>query len=176
MKKYFEVGLFAFGFILLISSAPETSENKSVSVKIGIFELQKIMRESKVIAGYRDQIGKEMESKKKVFTQKQEAVRKLEDKLIKEIQKLSLEEKASLEEKLGNEVKELKRLKEDMDQDIQKMDRQLTQKAFQRINEEIRKLAIRDRYMVVFEKNAGGVAYFNNALDVSGELIKLIDK
>lgn len=176
MKKMAWIGLIFFGCILLPSSLLVAAEQKPIPVKIGVFELQKIMRESKVIQGYREQIGKEVESKKRLFTLKQETARQLEDRLIKEIQKLSPEEKVSQEEKLALEVKELKRLKEDIDQEIQKMDRQLTQQAFQRIGEEIKKLAQRDKFSIIFEKNAAGVAFSNDSMDVTAQIIQLIDK
>lgn len=176
MKKNCWAGLVILGCVLFVSSFLSAAESKPIPFKIGVFELQKIMRDSKVIEGYRQQIGKEIESKKKMFTQKQDAARQLEDKLIKEIQKLSPAEKASHEEKLAGEVKDLKRLKEDIDQEIQKMDRQLTQKAFQSIEEEVKKLAQREHFTVIFEKNAGGVAYFHNSVDVTDKIIQLIDK
>jgi outer membrane protein len=178
MKKVFCVGLIIFCWTIFASSILTAAESKStpIPIKIGIFELQRVMKDSKVIEGYRQQIGKEVDSKKILFTKKQEAARQLEDKLIKEIQKLSPGERASLEEKLATEVKELKRLKEDIDQEIQKMDRQLTQKAFQNIDEEVKKLAQKEKYTVIFEKNAGGVAYFHNSVDVTADIIGLIDK
>ena len=176
MKKCFWLGVLFFCFTVSGASFVLAAENQSIPLKVGVFELQKVMRDSKVIEGYRQQIGKEVDAKKKIFTQKQDSARQLEDKLIKEIQKLSPEEKASLEEKLATEVKELKRLKEDIDQEIQKMDRQLTQKAFQSINEEIKKLAQKDKFTIIFEKNAGGVAYFHDSVDVTAQIINLIDK
>lgn len=176
MEKRFWTGFVFFGCVLFTASFLSAADTKPIPVKIGVFELQKIMRESKVIQGYREQIGKEVESKKRLFTLKQETARQLEDKLIKEIQKLSPLEKASQEEKLATEVKELKRLKEDIDQEIQKMDRQLTQKAFQSIGEEIKKLAQKDKFSVIFEKNAAGVAYFHDSMDVTAQIIQLIDK
>ena len=58
------------------------------TLKIGIFDLQKVMKESKVVQGYRQKIGKELESKKKLLAEKEESVKQTEEKLKKERQKL----------------------------------------------------------------------------------------
>jgi outer membrane protein len=172
MRKILGRGILMLGVTFFISSWAFAAD----PLKIGVFELQRVMKESKVIEGYRQQIGQEVEVKKRLFTQKQDGARQTEDKLIKELQKLSPTERASLEEKLGTEVKELKRLKEDIDLDIQKMDRQLTQKAFQSIDEAIKKIAQRGKYTIIQEKNAGGVAYFNDSINLTAEIIRAIDK
>jgi outer membrane protein len=176
MKKIIGIGMLFCCLNLFSAFFVSAAETLPFPLKVGVFELQRVMRDSKVIDGYRQQIGKEIESKKKMFVLKQETARELEDRLIKEAQKLSPLEKATLDEKLATEVKELKRLKEDIDLEIQKMDRQLTQKAFQRIDEEIKKLAQKEKYIVIFEKNAAGVAYFHNSVDVTAAIIGLIDK
>jgi|WetSurMetagenome_2_1015567.scaffolds.fasta_scaffold414855_1 outer membrane protein len=176
MKNIFRIGILVYCLVLFSASFVSAAEPLPFPLKVGVFELQKVMRESKVIDGYRQQIGKEIETKKKMLTLKQETARELEDRLIRDGQKLSPQEKASLDEKLATEIKELKRLKEDIDLEIQKMDRQLTQKAFQRIDEEIKKLAQKEKYIVILEKNAGGVAYFHKSVDVTAEIIGLIDK
>ncbi len=93
------------------------------SVKIGVFDLQRIIRESKTIEGYRQDIAKGIEEKARPIRAKEESLRTMEDKLRKQLQVMSIDERRELEEKITNEAKEIKRMKEDLDIHLRKMDR-----------------------------------------------------
>lgn len=145
-------------------------------IKIGVFDIQKVMKESKTVGSYRQKFGKEMESKKKAFDEKQNAVKQIEDKLRKEGQKLSGSQVKALEEKHANELKELKRMKEDMDVDLQKADRDLTQKAFQEIGDVIKKIAEKENYTIIFEKTSAGIVHLKDKIDITDKIISAYDK
>ena len=155
-------------FCCLILTATHLSAQ---ALKIGVFDIQKIIKESKKIDGYRQEVLKNLESKKKPLRDKEEVVRLLEEKLKGDGQKLSLNERSAAEEKLANEVKELKRLKEDFDIAMQKMDREFTQKAFRDIGAVIRNIADTESYTIIFEKTGAGVAYLKDSLDITGKII-----
>jgi outer membrane protein len=138
-------------------------------LKIGVFDIQKIMQESKTIGGYRQELSKGIEAKKKPLTDKENSVKALEEKLRKE--KLSAVDRRTLEEKLANEVKELKRLREDIDIELQRMDRELTQKAFRDIGEVVKNIADKENYTIIFEKNAAGIVHVKDTVDITGKVL-----
>lgn len=144
--------------------------------KIGVFDMKKIMVESKTIQAYRQKIEKELEPKRKAFSGKQEEARLLEEKLKKEGNTLPANDRKVTEEKLVNEIKDLKRLKEDFDLDLQKIDRELTQQAFKEIDGIIKDIAGRENYTIIFERSAAGIAYLKDPLDITGKIIKEYDK
>jgi outer membrane protein len=141
------------------------------ALKIGVFDFQKIMRESKTIDSYRQQLYKNLETKRKPLKEKEDAAKLIEEKLRKEGEKLSVNERKSLEERLANEAKELRRLKEDIDMELQKMDRELTQKAFTEISGVIKKVAASEGYSIIFEKSAAGIVYAVDAVDITGKIL-----
>ena len=138
-------------------------------LKIGVFDIQRIMKESKTIDGYRHELSKGIEAKRKPLTDKENSVRTLEERLRKE--KLSAADRRTLEEKLANEVKELKRLREDIDIELQRMDRELTQKAFRDIGGVVKNIADKENYTIIFEKNAAGIVHVKDTVDITGKVL-----
>lgn len=171
MKKAFIVF-----FSIFILAAFNISSPGAEPLKIGVFDIQKVMRGSKTVEGYRQKLEKEIGVKKKTFAEKQEAIRQGEEKFRKEGQKGSPAERKFHEDKLENDIKELKRLKEDLDLDLQKMDRELTQKAFREIGEVIGKIAESGGYTIVFEKSSAGIAYFQDSVDITDKVISDYDR
>lgn len=145
-------------------------------MKIGVFDIQRVINESKVVQGYRQKLGKEVEAKKKLLAEKEESIKQIEEKLKKEGQKLSLSEKKTLEEKLSSQAKELKRLKEDVKFDLQKMDRELTQQALKDIEGIVKKIANEENYTIIFERKTAGIVHMKDSVDITGKIINLYDK
>ena len=110
MKRLIIIVSILFCFMIVGSTLVSAQ-----ALKIGVFDIQRIMKESKTIEGYRHELSKGIEAKRKPLSDKENSVRTLEDKLRKDGEKLSLNERRVTEEKLANEVKELKRLREDID-------------------------------------------------------------
>lgn len=171
MKRFLVICLFAFFVTFLVISEPMAE-----TLRIGIFDMQKIMIKSKAIQKYRQEVGKEIESKRKVFKEKEDAVREIEEKLKKEGQSSAVNETRELREKLADKERELKRLKEDISLELQKVDRELTEKAFKEIGEIIRDIADKENYTIIFEKNSAGIVHFKDSVDITEKIITLYDK
>ena len=166
MKRLIIIVSILFCFMVVGS----TCLNAQV-LKIGVFDIQRIMKESKTIEGYRHELSKGIEAKRKPLSDKENSVRTLEDKLRKDGEKLSLNERRATEEKLANEVKELKRLREDIDIELQRMDRELTQKAFRDIGGVVKNIADKENYTIIFEKNAAGIVHVKDTVDITGKVL-----
>jgi len=145
------------------------------ALKIGVFDIQKIIRESKVVEGYRQRMGKEVESKRKVFIERQGSARQIEDKIRKN-GRIPPSERKSLEERLATEIKEIRRLREDIDIELKRLDIELTQRALKEIEEVIKEIAKKEDYTIVFEKNAAGIVHFKDAIDITSKIIAIYDK
>jgi len=167
MKKrvVFIASMFFCSLILLVPHL------YAQALKIGVFDIQKIMRESKTIDAYRQQLLKNLEAKRKPFRDKEDAARQIEEKLRKERDKLSFNERRALEDRLVNEAKELRRLKEDIDSELQKMDRELTQQAFADIGSVIKKIAENEGYTIIFERSAAGIVHATDTVDITGKIL-----
>lgn len=170
MKKFAAVCFLIFGISVFYVSYLHAQ-----ALKIGVFELQRIMRESKVIQGYRNTLEKEVEAKRRLLAEKQDSVKLIEEKLRKEDKTIPLDERKRLEERLAREVKELRRLKEDVDMELQKIDRELAQRALREIGDTVRELAHKEKYSMVFEKSLAGIAFCQDSFDITKKVIEIYD-
>ena len=170
--KRIVVGLFILAFsIFFVLPSVHAAE----TLKIGIFDLQKVIKESKTVEAYRQKLGKEADAKKKLFSEKQTAARQTDEKFKKDASKLKPEERKDLENKRQAEIKELQRLKEDIELELKKADRELTEKAFKDINVILQQIYDRENYSIIFEKNTAGVVKFRSSLDITDKVIKAYD-
>ena len=145
------------------------------ALKLGVFDMQKIMRESKTIAGYRQDLLKNIDLKRKPLQGKDESVKTLDDKLRKDGNTMSPADRKTLEERLTNEIKEMRRMKEDFDAEALKLDRELAQRALAEINVAIRNLANRENYSIILERTAAGIAYLKESFDITQKIIDAYD-
>ena len=168
-KYFIPISIFILStFFLTITSLAQTP-------KIAVFDLQRIMRESKVIQGYRKTLEKEIEEKRKILKDKEDSIKAIEEKLKRDETKLSFDERRRLEDSITTESKELKRLKEDITTDLKKIDRELSQRVLREIGEVIREMGNKEKYSIIFERSLAGVAYFDNSFDITQKIIESYD-
>ena len=159
---------FALFFVASSVQAAET-------LKIAIFDLQKVIMESRTADSYRQQLAKDTEAKNSLFSAKQNAVRQTDEKLKKDGARLQAGERKSLEEKLQRDMKELQRMKEDMELELKKADRELTERSLKEINRVVEQIYEKENYSIIFEKSRAGVIKFRNTLDITDQVIKAYD-
>jgi Skp family chaperone for outer membrane proteins len=177
-KSLFFLILFFLGFIAspALAARPAAKIAKpSESFKVGVYDMQRVMKESKVIQGYRRILEKDVGEKRKLYADKQEALKEMESRLRKDAGGMSLLERTQLGEKLAQGLKELQRLREDLDVELQKKDRELGQRVMKEVSGVIRDIGKKDHYAIIFEQSSSGIAYFDRVYDITTKLIKQYD-
>ncbi|MEO5356106.1 MAG: OmpH family outer membrane protein [Nitrospirae bacterium YQR-1] len=144
------------------------------AVRIGIFEIQKIIAEAKPVKQYRKRYDDTLTQKKAPLLQKEEEAKKLKEKIDKG--DLKLDEKLKLEEQFAQKLRELKRQKEDLDQEVLQMEKWLKAQVFKDLNEIIAEIGKKDDYTIVIERNTGGIAYAKPAIDLTDKIIELYNQ
>jgi outer membrane protein len=169
MKKLFIV----FGIImgLLLAAVPVMAA--TVPVKLGVIDTQKILRESKAAKAAQSVFMKELEAKRAVYQAKEKEIRLLEEELKSADQKMTAETRNKKAEKLAQEVKELKRLGADMEEELKKKEVELTRSLLSEIAQIVRTFSKKEHYTVIFEKSSVIVA--DDAIDITDRIIKLYD-
>ena len=168
MKKVILIICALFCF-MVIGSEPVSAQ----ALKIGVFDVQKVMRESKTIEGYRQDRMKQIEGKRKPLRDREESARITEEKLRKEGEKLAANERRALEEKLANDAKDIRRLREDFEIEVRKLDTELAQKALGVIGGVIKNIAEKEGYTIIFERSAAGVA-LKDTVDITSKIVQQI--
>lgn len=169
------VFMCAFAAPSFAARSAKSAAKSTSSFKVGVYDMQRVMKESKVIREYRKIMEKEIEEKKKILAGKQEALIAIDDRLKKEGEKMPLAERRQLGEKLHQGLKELQRLREDLDIELQKKDRELGQRAMQEISKVVKAIGEREGFEIIFEKSAAGIAYLKGTHDITRQIIGQYD-
>jgi len=182
MKKsivlYVLLGLFGLFLSVAQLDAKETEPAKGSktlsdnSLKIGVFDIQKILRESRTIGRYREQLLKSVETKRKPLQDRENLIKALDEKLKKDGKIMSETDRKVFEEKLAGEIKETRRMKEDFDAEVSKMDKELMRKVFSEINVIIKKIAEQENYTIIFDVYRAGIAHFKNTIDITNKILE----
>lgn len=143
------------------------------SVKIGMIDTQKIMRESKAAKKARDILVKELEAKRAKYKSEEDEARKLEEEIKRDAPGMSPETRKEKAEKLEKEIKELGRLKSDLEEELRKKDADLTQKLLKDIYDIVKDISKKEKYTVILEKRY--VVTADDAIDITDKVIQRYD-
>lgn len=129
----------------LLIAAPVMAANEN-PVKIGVIDIQKIMRQSKAAKSAQAVFSKELEARRATMKAKEKEVQLLEEELKSSDQKLSPEARREKGNTLNREVRELKRLAADLEEELKKKDAELTRKLLGEILQIVTTFAKKEHY------------------------------
>ncbi|MBF0515661.1 MAG: OmpH family outer membrane protein [Nitrospirae bacterium] len=141
-------------------------------LKIGVFDVQRIMSEAVPVKTYRQRYHDTLELKRKPLTQTEEQLKLLKDKIDKG--GLKPEEAAAAELEFSQKVLTAKHQREDLEAEVMQMDRWLKAQVYKDISEVLVELNKKEDYAVILERSV--VAYYKSAVDITGKIIELYNK
>ena len=166
--------LMAALWLMVIMLMPIPIETAyAAKVKIGLIDIQKIMRESKAAKNARDIFLKDREAKRALLREKQEKARIVQEELKVRGREMSVSDRKQKTDKLEREIKELRRLRSDLEEELKKKDEGLARKLLKEIREVVQKFLKKQKYTVILEKKS--VAAADDAIDITEQIIKLYD-
>ncbi|MFC1493681.1 OmpH family outer membrane protein [Thermodesulfobacteriota bacterium] len=168
MKKLTSLLILSTLFLLVISFSAQAAE-----VKIGIIDTQKIMAQSKKTIALRASFFKDIESKRNEYVEKQTAAQELNEELQTKAQEMTIQVRREKAEFLNKTIKELQRMKEDIEFEAKLKDEELSRKFVREIAQIIRDYQKNENYTIIFEKNT--TAAFDDAIDITDKIIEIYD-
>jgi len=168
MKKILFAGL-SFLLIGIMYVGPLCAAD----VKIGVIDTQKIMKESNAAKNARAVFLKDVETKRSVFNAKQKEVQGLQEEIKNKGKDMSDSLKKEKTDKLSQGVKELDRLKTDLEEELKKKDAELTQKLLKEIQDIVIEFRKKEKYSIIYEKQT--LVAYDEAIDITDKIIKLYD-
>jgi len=142
-------------------------------VKIGIIDVQKILRESRAAGKARAEFMKDMEAKRAQLAAREKEIQALDEELKNPKARLSEEVRKEKAEKLARDGKEFRRLDADMGEDLKKKDVELTRKILEEVRRIVQAFSKSEKYTLILEK--GAVVTADDAIDVTPRILKLYD-
>ncbi|RJR44988.1 MAG: OmpH family outer membrane protein [Desulfobacteraceae bacterium] len=162
------VGMVA-GLLLMLYAGSVFAQ----SVKIGLIDTQKIMRESSAAKKARDILMKDLETKRAQYKAEEDQARRLEEELKNEAQTMTPAARQEKAAKLEKEIKELGRLKSDLEEDFRKKDAELARQILGELSGIVNEYLKKEKLTVVLEKRF--VVAADDAIEITDKIIRLYD-
>jgi outer membrane protein len=144
--------------------------------KIGVIDSAKVLKAYKGV----EELGKSIEEKNKLFQARMDTLRLEFENELKDYEKkrssLSKEERELAEGKLKKRQEDYASFTSVNQEDLKKEEVKVIGKALEKINEKIKKYAKANSFdAVLISSPSGGVAYANNHVDITDQIIEIIN-
>lgn len=143
------------------------------TIKVGMIDTQKIMRESNAAKKARDILMNDLEAKRAQFKAEEEQTRKLEEELKRDGQSMTPAARQEKAQNLEKEIRELGRLKSDLEEDFRKKDAELARKIVTDIIGIAKEFQKKEKFTVILEKRY--VVAADEAIEVTDKVLRLYD-
>jgi len=141
-------------------------------VRIGYVDLQRAIFTSNPGREARRALEERTEKLKKDLEKRQEELRTVQTELQKQGAVLSADARSEKERDLQRRVRELERLKQDSEDELNRRDAELSKRILGEVREVVRQIGGKGNYTLILERNAAGVLYAANGVDLTEEVIK----
>lgn len=160
--------------VLLMAIAISSSDcTQAADVKIGVIDTQEVLKESKAAKKARTLLMDELNEKRSVFSKKQDEVRLLEEEIKIKGDGMTESQRREKNDQLGREVKNLQRLKTDLEEELNKKNVDLTQKILQEVSDVVKEFMKKEKYTLILEKKS--VVSSDEAIDITEKILRLYD-
>ncbi|MDY6905451.1 MAG: OmpH family outer membrane protein [Thermodesulfobacteriota bacterium] len=168
--KQFSMKLVGLMILLIVLSVPAGAASK---VKLGLIDTKRVIRDAQAAKDARSNIYKEIKEKQAMFSEKQADVMTLSVELRKQQATLDVETYRKKSDALERQMKELSRLKEDLEEELNEQNMELTRKILQEVWEIVNQYRQDEGYTMIFE--ADKVVAADEETDITDAIIKIYD-
>jgi outer membrane protein len=156
-------------FILSILLAPHIS--KAQSMNIACVDLKRVVVESDQGKQIQKTLTDEADRLKKTLDARQDELQKLKDAIEKQGATITPEARAEKEKQYQNKLKDYQRLAGDYQSELQQKDSEYMQKILTELEVIIKTVAEKEKYLIILEKNQGGVLYSAPTVDITDKIV-----
>ena len=141
------------------------------AAKIGVVDFQKILEESTAGKAAKTEINRQGEKMEADIKKSGQDVEALENQLEKEALVMDREKLEEKRREIRIKVGDLKALQKKYTEDFQKLEARIIQKIQKDVFSILKDVGQKEGYTMILERRAGGVAYFQPALDVTSQVM-----
>jgi outer membrane protein len=142
------------------------------SMKIGMVDMQKILRDSKNSQKVRTAFMKDVEKKQAAIAAKEGLIRKLEEEFGR-LEPGAMETRKKKGDQIKHEMRELQYLREDAEGELKRKEVEITQKVIGEIMLIVKNYARNERFTVILDRMA--VITAEESIDITDRILKLYD-
>jgi outer membrane protein len=149
---------------------------EAAATRIVYVDVQKVLVRSVAGLAAREQLEREKAAMQKDVDNRRVEVDKLREELEKKGLVLTADAKREKEETLQRKIRDLRRLSEDLQKELQAKEQQLTQRILQDLTGLIEKIGKDRGLLMVLERRSAGVIYGDPEADITDEIIRAFDQ
>jgi outer membrane protein len=139
-------------------------------------DVQRVLARSAAGAAAREQLEKDKAEKQKEIEARRTEAEKLREELAKRGALLSQDARREKQDSLERKIRDLRRLADDFQKELEKKEQGLLQQAIQEITGVIERFGKQRGYLIIFERRGAGVIYGASEADMTDEIIKAYDQ
>jgi len=153
-------------------AAPKAAAGAGGAMKVGMVDMQKILRESKNSLKVRTAFMKDVEKKQAAIATKEGEVRKLDEEFSR-LEPSAIDVRKKKGDQIKHEMRELQYLREDAEGELKRKEMEITQKVIGEIMQVVRSYARSERFTVILDRMA--VITAEESIDITDRILKLYD-
>jgi outer membrane protein len=163
-------------WLVLLTAGLVATAADAAGTRVGYVDVQRVIVRSVAGVAAREQLEREKATMQKDVDNRRTEVDKLRDELEKKGLVLSAEARREKEEALQRRVRDLRRLAEDLEKELQRKEQMATQKILQELTVVVEKIGKERGFLLILEKRNAGVIYGDPEGDMTDEIIKAFDQ
>ena len=146
------------------------------TTKIAILDIERCMKESSEGKRITESLKKDLETMQQRYTKAQKELSDLQKEIDKQSLMLSTEAKETKQNEYDKKNRELTYLNEDLTEEAQTVQQNANQKILKELYAIIQSVAKQQGFDLVLEKSTSSILYSADALDITEQIIKEINK
>jgi outer membrane protein len=154
----------------------QSSQAASQSTKIGVVDLDKFQKNSKVFQKAAAGMKQKFEDLQKKLDEERAAVTRLEEDFKKQSMMLSLDAQEDKKRELEKKRRYYKYLYEEYTQQMKDSEMEAIRKIMKELEKVVEKIGEQEGYTVILERRTLGLVYYNKAVEITDRVIEAYDK
>src|SRR5262249_17627375 len=155
--------------------SPHVQAQGPPPARVGYVDLQRILAKSQAGVQAREQLEKDKAGHEKQGGNQKNDLDKVRDELEKKGQLLSADARRDKQELLERKVRDVRRLVDDLEKELQKKEQGLLAKVLREVEGVVAKIGKEKGYLIIVERRQGGLIYGAPEADVTEDIIKAFD-
>jgi outer membrane protein len=169
--RIFKASLIA---VLLITVMLAVS-SYAADAKIGIFNFDEVMSDSKMGKSAKAKLEKKHKGLKSVLERKKDELEKMDAKLEKDRMVMGKEKYAAKKYEIQKKAIDFRELERKSTDEMRKLRQELIAEINKEVVEIINQIGRKENYTIIVEKNISGAAYFNKQIDLTSRVVKALN-
>jgi outer membrane protein len=160
---------------ILLLSLP-CSVLAKTSMKVGIIDMQRFQEESKRFQKIRADLKKKFETLQKKLDKEKVELAKIEEDFKKQSMMLSLDAKEDKQKEMERKRRYYKYLYTEYTQEMKDAELDARKRVGKEVEKLVGNMGQKGDYVLIFERQAPGLIYYSDALDITDKVVKAYDE